>query len=133
MALLGKDQILGAEDSEYRDVPVPEWGGTVRIMGISGTGRDAHESSFFVFGTGGKIVGKNFKNSRARLLALTLVDEDGQRLFTEKDITALGAKSGKVLDRLYDIAKELSGLTEAAVEAKAGNSEPGESDSSTSD
>ena len=37
---LSKDQILGAVDFSFVEVEVPEWGGTVRIRGLSAAERD---------------------------------------------------------------------------------------------
>ena len=88
MTLLTKEQILGAADLEHRDVAVPEWGGTVRVRCMTGEERDAYESALY---NGDKV---NLDNVRARLLVLTVIDEQGARLFAdEADIAALGRKS----------------------------------------
>jgi hypothetical protein len=52
---------------------------------------------------------------------------DGKRLFAPEQAAKLGAKAGKVLDRLADVALRLSGMTPAEVEAAEGNSESGQS------
>jgi hypothetical protein len=61
---------------------------------------------------------------RAKLLVKCLVDEAGERLFTDQDAPALGAKNGAVIDRLYDVAARLSGLSEEEKAELEGNSEP---------
>ena len=38
--LLSKEQILAAEDLPHKDVPVPEWKGTVRVRALTGFERD---------------------------------------------------------------------------------------------
>ncbi|MFE3382837.1 hypothetical protein [Streptomyces anulatus] len=43
---LSAEQILDADDLAIEDVPVPEWGGTVRVKGMSGTERDRFEAGF---------------------------------------------------------------------------------------
>jgi len=119
--LLTKDQILAAQDRPYEDVEVPEWGGRVRIRGLSGAERDAFEAS--MIGPDGKPSPQRFRNFRARLLAQTLVNEQGERLFSDADIKSLGEKSGDVLARLFEIAQRLSGLTRQDVETYVKNSE----------
>ncbi|MEV1006132.1 hypothetical protein [Streptomyces sp. NPDC049881] len=133
MALLNKDAILQAEDRAHEDIAVPEWGGEVRIQALSGTERDAYEASFVRLDARGKQIGRDLKNTRARLLALCIVGSDGKRQFTDADVRALGAKNGAVLDRLFDAAKRLSGLHERSVEAAEGNSGTAPSGGSTSD
>ena len=115
MALLGRDQILGAVDLEHVDVDVPEWGGTVRVRMMTGAERDAFEAATVV--RHGKKVETNLANIRARLVALCVVDEKGERLFSEADAEALGKKSGAALGRVFEAAQRLNGLTEEAAAA----------------
>ncbi|MFD3352734.1 hypothetical protein [Streptomyces fradiae] len=132
MALLTKDAINAADDRQWEDVPVPEWGGEVRIMGMSGTDRNAYQASLVVMGPNGKPSGIRLEDQTAKLVARCLVDGDFKRLYTDKEIRALGAKNGGVLERLADVAKRLSGLGDKAVEDAAGNSETGPSAGSAS-
>ncbi len=130
MALLTREAILGASDIKTEDVEVPEWGGTVRVRGLSATERDAFEQATVAIK--GKKVKASFLNIRARIVSLSVVDEDGNRMFTESDIKALGEKSAAPMDRIYDVAGRLSGVTDADMEELAGNSS-GQSDDSDSD
>lgn len=126
---LTRDAILEAHDLPHEDVAVPEWGGTVRVRGLTGAERDAFEAS--VVGDRGKTM--NMRNLRARLVAITIVDEDGKRLFSDADVVALGSKSGAALDRLFSVAQRLSGITHGDIEALEKNSDSDQSDGSTSD
>ena len=115
MSLLTRDQILQAEDTRTTDVPVPEWGGTVRVKELTGQQRDQYEL----------YVNQNLKserlNARAHLVALCAVDEAGKRLFTSKDIIELGKKSAAALDRVWEAARILSGIgPEAEAQAAEG-------------
>ena len=125
MALLGKDDILRAKDTVTEDVDVPEWGGTVRVKALSGLERDRWEQSLLVeTKQGSKTVLKpDMANARAKLCALCIVDEKGNRVFSPDDVQLLGNKSGAALDRVYDVAQRLSGLSPEDVEDLAGNSE----------
>lgn len=133
MALLGKDQITAADDRQWEDVPVPEWGGTVRLLGMSGTERNAYQSSLVVLGHDGKPTRMNMADQLAKLVGKCLVGEDFERLFTDKEVKALGAKNGAVLERLSKVASRLSGLRKEDVEDAEGKSEPTPSDASTTD
>lgn len=114
MAALSREAILAVEDIKREQVPVPEWGGDVFVRGLTGTERDAFETSLWT----GDGEGKKFKaeNIRAKLLVRSLVDESGQRLFRDEDEAALGGRNAAVLDRLFDVAQRLSGLGKKDVE-----------------
>ncbi len=111
--LLGRDAILAVSDLPSVDVEVPEWGGSVRVRMLTGGERDAFEVSTLT--RKGKTFETNLVNMRARLVALTAVDENGARLFSEDDVTALAAKSAAALNRVFMAAQKLNGLTEEAV------------------
>lgn len=129
--LLTREQILGVEDLSYEDVDVPEWGGVVRVGMLTGAERDAFEQEIVT--RQGKKLLLNLVNIRARLVAMTVVDGEGQRVFSETDVKALGRKSALALNRVFDVAQRLNGLTEQDMEELAANLEVGQSDGSISD
>lgn len=114
MQLLSKDQILASKDLNYEEVSVPEWGGTVKIKTMTGSERDDFEAS--VYETKGKDASINFKNFRSKLVAKTLVDESGVRLFKDTEVDLLGQKSSKALDRVFSVAQKLNGIGQKEVE-----------------
>ena len=125
MGYLTRDAILAVDDTQAENVAVPEWGGTVRVRGMSGTQRDAFEASVSEetpAGTkaqrrAGATTTKVKKDLlRARLCAWCIVDEAGQRVFSEEDMPALNAKSGAALERVMNVAMRLSGMTDNDVE-----------------
>jgi len=130
MPYLTRDDILQAVDLKYEDVPVPEWGGVVRVRGLTGAERDAFEAG--VVERQGKQAKLNMANIRARLVALVIVDGEGKRLFNDADVAALGRKSGVALNRVFETAQRLSGITEADMSDLEKNSVSGQSDGSTS-
>lgn len=123
-----RDVILAAQDIPTEDVEVPEWGGWVRVRGMTGVQRDAWETELNA--GKGKI---NWTNARARLLARCLVDEKGKRLFRNEDFEALGQKSAATLMKLFDMAQRLSGVSPQDVEALEKNLESDQSEGSGSD
>jgi hypothetical protein len=98
MSLISKTAILCANDLQTEDVEVPEWGGAVRVRSFTGRERDAFEASM-VRGEG-KDRKVDLTNMRARLVGLTVIDEGGQRIFTDDEVDLLGAKLGAALDRV---------------------------------
>lgn len=105
---LSREDILAIDDLPYEDVEVPEWGGVVRVRALTGAERDAYEAS--IVRRKGNKTELNPENMRAKLVALCVVDEQGNRLFTDKDIELLGRKSAAALDRVFEVAQRLSGL-----------------------
>lgn len=128
--LLNKEQIKTVSDLETQDVEVPEWGGTVRLKSLTGAERDKFEAS--VVQGQGKNTTVNMQNLRAKLVAQSAIGEDGKPLFTEEDVKWLGEKSAKALNRLFNAAQQLSGLSESDVKELAGNFKDARSDGSTS-
>ncbi|MFR9807063.1 hypothetical protein ACL02T_32920 [Pseudonocardia sp. RS010] len=118
MALLTRQQIESADDLQTQDVDVPEWGGTVRIRPLTGRERDRLESS--LMGTNGKVSTSKLALFRARVAAMCMIDEDGERLFGDADVEVLGAKSAAALHRVAEAAQKLSGLSKEDVEDLTG-------------
>jgi len=127
---LTKAGILRAEDIIVEVVEVPEWGGgRVRVKALSGSERDAFESSLVV-NKGKKSQYTDTRNVRAKLAAMTIVDKDMAPMFGQADVDRLGKKSSAALDRVFSVAMKLSKITEEDLEELAGNSENGHSDAS---
>lgn len=117
--MLNRDQILGCNDIVIEQVEVPEWGGTVCVKTLTGTERDSLEISMVKEKKSDE--GLNMKNFRAKLASFAICDEKGERLFTEKDIDALTNKSASALQRVFNVASKLSGLTPEDADALVKN------------
>ena len=113
--LLDRNSILGADDLQHEDVEVPEWGGSVRVRGLMGSERDEFEASIVVQDGDGKTHVES-KQMRARLVSLTVIDERGARLFSKSDVEALGQKSAAALEKVFDVAMKLAGMSKDEVE-----------------
>lgn len=122
---LTHDDILGAQDRPTEVVDVPEWGGTVTVRALSGAERDKYQSGFQTWRQNDKgilrVVAIDNTNAMARLVALSVVDAEGKRMFSDGEVTALGERSAKALERVSDVAMRLSGLELQSLEvAKEG-------------
>lgn len=114
MSLLTKEAILAAQDLRFEVVPVPEWGGSVRVRSMTGADRDDYEQSLIRGRTDDEA--QNIRNVRARLVTYSVVDEQGNRLFTEADVEELGKKSVAALDRVFAAASRLSAVSQKDIE-----------------
>jgi hypothetical protein len=123
-------KILAAKDIKTERVDMPEWDLSVLVRGLKGIERDAFEESCYI--GRGKDRQENFVNLRANLVARSIVDEDGVRVFSDDDIVALGEKSAAALDRIFAVAQRLSGLGQKDLETLVGNSGSGQNGATTS-
>ena len=118
---LTKDQILEANDLKNEAVDVPEWGGTVFVRTMTGADRDQFENSMVSTLPDGTRK-TDMSNLRAKLVALTLVDETGARLFDVTDVDRLGLKAAGALEKVFVVAQRINGLGGQAEEAASKNS-----------
>lgn len=109
MSILNREQILQAKDLVTEAVEVPEWGGSVLVKSLTGAERDQYESA--IVEQKGRDTKLNMRNARARLVALSVVDEEGKRLFSPNDVSLLGAKSAAALQRVFNVSMRLSGIS----------------------
>jgi len=108
---LTREDILNADDRPIREIDVPEWGGTVRVRALDAEGRWRLMMS--ASDSGGKLP----VDWEAKILALCICDESGQRMFEEKDAASLLSKSAAAYSRVATICREISRLdTEDTIE-----------------
>lgn len=111
--MLTRDSILAAKDFDFQDVEVPEWGGTVRLRGLSAAERDNFEATLAQT--------QDLSNLRSRLVVLSLVDDEGNRLFKDSEAKELGEKNALVIMRLFEIVRDLSGMADEDLQDAQGN------------
>jgi hypothetical protein len=128
--LLSKDQILAARPLPVEEVEVPEWGGSVRIQGLSAGDADHFNAS--LQRRNGQVIEMDREFYCAKLLALCFVDANNQRVLTEAHVLSLSQQSAMPLTRLTLIAERLSGMRVDGVEQAAKNSASGQPGSSSS-
>jgi hypothetical protein len=116
--LLSRENFLSYTGVPSEDVRIPELeDGSgpvyVRVRGLTGKERDRYEESLVV--GKGKNATVNARNARAKLAVLSCIDDQGNRLFSDADVAWLGEKSAIALERIFDVARRLSGLTDTDV------------------
>lgn len=113
--LLTRAQIFAARDITTEVVEVPAWGGAVMVRTMTGHERDRLEESMIVEKHGERSA--SVTDFRAKVCAMTIVDAEGTRLFSEADIKELSKKSAGALARVAEVATRLAGMSKADVTA----------------
>ncbi|KVN36793.1 hypothetical protein WJ63_35115 [Burkholderia pyrrocinia] len=113
--MLTREMILTARDLDSEVVPVPEWGGEVRVGVMGGSAREKLMDALSE--------PRKVSEFHALMLAGTLVDESGAPIFGESDLVAIARKNPEVLGRLVDVAMRINKIGAGAVEAEEKNSE----------
>lgn len=115
-----KEKILGTkpphEEVDWLD------GDTVLVSAMSGSDRDAFELENVLLGEASDHDYGHLGNFRARLLVRCIVDESGQRLFSDAEAGTLGSVWCQPLDRAFDVAKRLNGYSQKEIEDLEKNS-----------
>lgn len=124
-----RDEILQADDLERVEVEVPAWGVTVWVRGLTAAERDDYEAEMVKLKDNDEIE-VDRSNARSKLLVRCIVDEDGERVFGDKDAEQLGGKASQPVSRLFNVAQELSAITDEDVDELVGNSPGGPPESS---
>lgn len=116
------DEIFSRDGRRYENVPVPELGedAEVRVQSLTGAEWEEYENSLAqqVRGRNGSLeLRLNRRNRRAKLVAMAVVNENGQLVFDPKrDVVRLSNMNAGALDRIYEAAERLSGKDSDAVE-----------------
>ena len=87
-------------------VAVPEWGGTVHIREISISEKDSLEGSYDQANKSGAW----WQDFRARLLVLCICDEQGNRLFSNDDVSKVAELPACGATRVWEAAATLNRL-----------------------
>lgn len=118
--MLTRDQILKFEDRKLQKVDVPQWGDFVYIRSLTGSERDEFEEANLVRTRDRKRGTMSYdvrlQNAKVRLIAMTACDEQGNRIFNDEDVEALGKKNSAAISLLYNVSASLSGITDEDVE-----------------
>lgn len=116
MTLLNRKQILSSK-LKTQTLQIPEWGGSVLIQEPTALERAEFELLSSKAATDDEVIRK----IRGYCAAKCIVDEKGDRMFTDEDIEALNEKSANALDRVIDVYREMSLIENDDIEAAAKN------------
>lgn len=121
---LTKEDLTKEDDLKVQEISVPEWGGKVRMKEMNG---DEHDEFETFCGNNVEVVNgvKKVTSTRlmkAKVLSITIKDEADKRILSVEDLEAFNKKSGVVLDRLWEVARDMNALSEEKAEEIRKNS-----------
>ena len=111
--MLTRDEIALVDDLPFRIMHVKEWGGDIKVRAMSTIARIAFENR--------NLECKNELETMVCLIMHSCVDDNNNRVFIDSDFDLLAKKSAKVLMEIFQIAIELSTLSNKEVEEKVKN------------
>lgn len=118
MSRFGKDRIaqLRNRPKRYEDFKIGE--DTVRFRALNLIERD--EYNVAILNEEGRLDPSKLPGNKARLLAMCIVDDDGDNFMSTSDVVACWDPPD--IDTLHKFCSEMNGLGAKAVEEAAGNS-----------
>ena len=115
---LSRDAIFAAKDTEIHEFEVPEWGGTILLRSMTGEQRNNYEYWAHQQSSAKK---PDYRGIRERLIICCAVDENGDPLFSEEDLSSIASKDSAVIDRIHGKCQSICGMDNEAVEEAAKN------------
>jgi hypothetical protein len=109
--MLTKEEILSKADLKRVVVKVPEWGDAVTIQEMSARLRVQFETT----------LDENDPLLREKLVAMSVIDQDGSLMFTLDEAAQLAEKNYKAIKRISDAVLKLSRIRAAEVEDAEAN------------
>ena len=118
MNYLSREELIARATLRIEEVAVPQWDTTVRVRELSAIDKDKLQMSMVDMskvGENGASDGAVSQSSligiRAKLVCYCVVDEDGERIFTDADLPAIGEMPAEPLEPIFDVAMRLSGMS----------------------
>lgn len=112
MGLLNRDAVLKVTDTVTKDIPVPEWGGSLRVRTMTVAERNdfARRAS-----------SEDKVSVAAWLVSVLAVDENNKPLFKAEDVPEIERRNFRAVDRVVQAILEVNGISEKKVEEAAKN------------
>ena len=112
--LLTAEQILSTK-LNTKIIDIPRLGGKVRVQELTGTQR----AELDMIAAEAKTPKDAYKETKAWIVIMSLVDEQGSRIFDDSQIDAIKSLPMKVQETINDEVDILSGLKEEAIKKTA--------------
>jgi hypothetical protein len=100
-----KEKIFAAKDHATGTIEVPEWGVTLHLKSWTGKERKKLQKL------------RNDPDQMYDAVLLTVLDEEGNPVFTKDDLPKLLEKNSAILERIVLAATQHNGVTQAQVDA----------------
>lgn len=116
--LMGRAAFVGRAIRRYADVEIADFG-AIRLQSLSE--REAADFQVAALDQRGRWRKKLAAGARRRLIALCLVDADGNRLFSDDEAEHLADMDGRIADAIYEHCVAHCGFRQDQVEAEGKN------------
>ena len=116
-----REQLIAKSKRRYQEFEIPDFG-KIRIRSLTERERSNYEAD--IMGSKGEFRKTKLVQARRRLIALTVVDANGNLLLDQPgDVKALEEQDGAITDAIFDQAMVHCGLRENDIEILVKNSE----------
>ncbi len=132
MTIANREALLKLCKRRYATVDIPERNITVRIQSLSENEKSQYETCL-IAKNGKGIMRERLQDATRRLLALCIVDDNGNRIFTDGDLSELANLDAFVSSRIYDACQEHCGFNKGDIDETVKNSEQINVDDSITD
>tara|TARA_R100001230_G_C5583107_1_gene101438 strand:- start:131 stop:529 length:399 start_codon:yes stop_codon:yes gene_type:complete len=132
MTIASREALLKLCERRYSTVEIPERDISIRIQSLSEAEKSQYETCL-IAKNGRGIMRERLQDATRRLIALCVVDEDGKRIFSNSDLSAIANLDSYISSRIYDACQEHCGFNKGDIDETVKNSEEISVDDSTTD
>jgi|TARA_R110000824_G_scaffold48699_1_gene137274 hypothetical protein len=115
MKIANRNALLKLCERRYIDLELADAGITVRIQSLSEKEKSSYETRL-IAKSGRGILRDRLQDATRRLIALCLVDDKNERIFTDSDVSQIGEMDSFVSSRIYDAAQEHCGFNKGDIQ-----------------
>lgn len=115
MTIANRTALLKLCERRYIDLELADAGITVRIQSLSEKEKSTYETRL-IAKSGRGILRERLQDATRRLIALCLVDENNDRVFSDSDVNQIGEMDSFVSSRIYDACQEHCGFNKGDIE-----------------
>lgn len=132
MTIASREALLKLCERRYSTVEIPERDISIRIQSLSEAEKSQYETCL-IAKNGRGIMRERLQDATRRLIALCVVDEDGKRIFSDSDLSAIANLDSYISSRIYDACQEHCGFNKGDIDETVKNSEEISVDDFTTD
>jgi hypothetical protein len=132
MTIASREALLKLCERRYSTVDIPERNISIRIQSLSEAEKSQYETCL-IAKNGRGIMRERLQDATRRLIALCVVDEEGKRIFSDSDLSAIANLDSYISSRIYDACQEHCGFNKGDIDETVKNSEGINVDDSTTD
>ena len=132
MTIANRNALLKLCERRYIDLELADAGITVRIQSLSEKEKSTYETRL-IAKSGRGILRERLQDATRRLIALCLVDENNDRVFSDSDVNQIGEMDSFVSSRIYDACQEHCGFNKGDISDAVKNCPEITADDSPSD